>query len=646
MVIYKISDDMTIDFAAQELKKYVQMMSVTPLNVDVRYLPSASDGFRIGLMQDFGLDVSDVKDAALDDIIYIDTTEAGGIIAGGNGRSVLLAVYEFLRIHGCRWLFPGIDGEYIPECTLRSVKLRHKPSMRYRGYCLEGSVSQEILLDTIDFLPKLGMNMFLTQFFLPVFFYQRYYEHWSSTARASEPLSEKVIRRWKVECEAALSLRGIQYHDVGHGWSAAPFGFDISTGWNPIGDSDIPESQRRFLALLDGERKLYGGVPINTQFCMSSREARSIVARSVADYAEAHSSVDYIHVWLGDGNNNHCECSECSKLSVSDWYVMLLNDIDEELTRRNLGTRIVFAIYTETTWAPERERIKNQDRFTLMMSPISRSYTKTLDDTHYEIKPFVRNHIMMPKALGEYMLYLEEWRKTWHGAALVFEYHFWRHQMYEPSGIILARRISNDIDTYIEKELDGIVACGSPRAAFPNGFAFYVFARRQFDSSLTIEELTKDYFGHAYNECGQEVYEYLSDIANAMPQSFLEGEESDDVSVSKHFSFKNAKKLEEVRSITKRGRRIAKKLLTLGERPASALAQILSVHSDYLDMLADALILKARGSNDEATEAFERMREFISEREVYIERYFDFNLAMEAYRMVFKNRAREIQFGG
>ena len=33
-------------------------------------------------MQDFALDVSDAQDPALDDIVYIETQETGGIIAG------------------------------------------------------------------------------------------------------------------------------------------------------------------------------------------------------------------------------------------------------------------------------------------------------------------------------------------------------------------------------------------------------------------------------------------------------------------------------------------------------------------------------------------------------------------------------------
>ena len=51
--IYKITSDAVVDFAAQELKKYLRMMMPRCGEVSVEYLPDAKDGFRLGLMQDF-----------------------------------------------------------------------------------------------------------------------------------------------------------------------------------------------------------------------------------------------------------------------------------------------------------------------------------------------------------------------------------------------------------------------------------------------------------------------------------------------------------------------------------------------------------------------------------------------------------------
>jgi hypothetical protein len=80
--VNKISQGEPIDFAASELKKYLRMMMPECGDVKISYAPDERDGFRIGLMQDFGLDTSDVRDTFLDDIIFIDCDEHGGVIAG------------------------------------------------------------------------------------------------------------------------------------------------------------------------------------------------------------------------------------------------------------------------------------------------------------------------------------------------------------------------------------------------------------------------------------------------------------------------------------------------------------------------------------------------------------------------------------
>mgnify|MGYP003296776365 CR=1 FL=1 len=53
--INKISSYSAIDFAAEELKKYLRMMMPEGGDVKIAYAPDAKDGFRLGLLEDFGL---------------------------------------------------------------------------------------------------------------------------------------------------------------------------------------------------------------------------------------------------------------------------------------------------------------------------------------------------------------------------------------------------------------------------------------------------------------------------------------------------------------------------------------------------------------------------------------------------------------
>ena len=438
--INKITSASPVDYAAEELRKYLRMMMPECGNIDIKYDPDAKDGFRLGLMQDFGLDVSDAEEPELDDILYIDTDEKGGIIAGDNPRSVLLAVYEYLRQNGCRWLMPGVDGEFIPMQDIGPIKYRFKPSCRYRGQCNEGAEFQPNMLEAIEFTPKVGMNVFMLEFFNPVGYYRQYYNHnYNTMNRPPEPVSDNQILQWKRQCESEIAMRGLMFHDIGHGWTCQPFGIDTAMrAGTPekeaANNATLTDEQRKYLPLINGERKLCRGVPNWTQFCMSNPEARSKVANFVAEYAENHTNSDYLHVWLGDLVNNHCECEGCQKKTPSDWYVILLNEIDEALTKKKLETRIVYIAYTETMWAPETEKLKNPKRFALLFAPISREYTYSLSTSGnpVSVAPYVRNKNTLPNNFEELFYHFKNWTKDWNGANLAYEYHFWRHQVFSP----------------------------------------------------------------------------------------------------------------------------------------------------------------------------------------------------------------------
>ena len=165
--IYKVNVSPVVDYAAEELKKYLRMMMPDAGEIIIERKLDATEGFRLGLMADFGLDTSEADDLTLDDILHIDTDECGGIIAGSNPRSILLAVYKYLTLNGCRWLFPGIDGEFIPIKDVVATKYHKMADMRYRGQCNEGAEYQPNMMEAIEFTPKIGMNVFMMEFLNP-----------------------------------------------------------------------------------------------------------------------------------------------------------------------------------------------------------------------------------------------------------------------------------------------------------------------------------------------------------------------------------------------------------------------------------------------------------------------------------------------
>ena len=457
----------TVIFAAEELKKYLRMMMSEAGNFHICFNSDANDGIRLGLMQDFGLDVSDVKDTNLDDIIYIDMKEKEGVIAGDNPRSVLLAVYDYLRENGCRWLLPGIDGEYIPMRDTVPVKRRFVPTNRYRGWVSEGTVFQQSFREAIDFAPKLGFNVFMIEFKFPKSYYMRYYEHANNPHRTPEPVGFDTMIQWKRQLECEITKRGLQYHDMGHGFTYEPFGIATPDGWNTEYESKVTPEYRELIAKINGERKIFY-YPINTNLCMSNPMARAKVSEYAVDYVKHHSNVDFLHIWLADANNNHCECEKCVEKRPSDWYVVMLNEIDEAFTKAGLDTKIVFIAYMDTAWPPLFEKIKNTDRFLLMIAPITRRYTKTLPNgVQVEPAPFVRNKLKMPPTLEDFFALFEGWKKAWSGDNISFEYHFWRAMWMDISHIGIAKRLSEDVKVYRQYGINGILEDGSQRCFFP-----------------------------------------------------------------------------------------------------------------------------------------------------------------------------------
>ncbi|MBQ8310771.1 MAG: DUF4838 domain-containing protein [Clostridia bacterium] len=639
--INKITAHHVVDFAAEELKKYLRMMMPRCGEIGIAYCPDATDGFRLGLMQDFGLDVSEAKDTDLDDILHIDTDTAGGIIAGSNPRSVLLAVYKYLTLNGCRWLFPGIDGEWIPTKAIEAVQYHKMADSRYRGQCNEGAEYQPNMIEAIDFTPKIGLNIFMIEFDNPKYYYDCYYNHQSNPHREAEPITPETVLQWKRQCEAELSKRGLQLHDMGHGWTAEPFGLDSTDGW-VAGNEDAGEEILQYMAMMDGKRALYNGVALCTNFCMSNPKARAIVADGIADYAASSTNVDYIHVWLADAANNHCECDECRKMIPSDWYVMLMNEVDERLTAKGLKTRIVFICYLDTTWAPETVRLNNPDRFSLLVAAITRNYyepvAKHIDTSDVVLPPYERNNCRFPKSANEHLAHARLWRARCPVPSLVYEYHFHTVQ-YKDLGVFgFAKLVYDDVHGYRSNGYDGIIEDCTQRAYFPNGFSFYVYASALFDASVSFEELKEDYFRHAYGEDYREVIAFFEALESVASFKYCGGGMSTDPKKSIYYNPAYAESIRKVAAIADGFAPFVQAHKNMPLRAQTVAYRLLWRYLEYAKGIANAFALKAEGKGVEAQHAYSSFFEDYGKYELEMERWFDHHMIWFGMNGIFGNK--------
>ncbi len=626
--IKKINAHPTVDFAAEELKKYLRMMMPECGEIFISRDPEATEGLRLGLMQDFGLDVSEAEDVELDDIVHVDVDERGnGILAGSNPRSILFAVYRYLQENGCRWLFPGIDGEFIPMQDIKPVKYHKMADCRFRGQCNEGAEFQPNMMEVIDFTPKIGLNVFMMEFFNPKAYYNSYYKHRQNPAREPEPIDERNVLQWKRQCESEISKRGLQFHDMGHGWCAEPFGATGEWVYSSADECPYPEDMLPLMAMTGGRRGLCNTNPntYTTNICMSNPKARKIANTAIVEYAKNHKNVDFLHVWLADHFNNHCECDECRKKTPSDWYVIMMNELDRMLEAEALNTRIVFICYVDTSWPPIEARLDNPKRFTLLVAPISRNYTvpvsADISDVTYPAYQHNQNELF--KSADQYVKVGQEWQEKCGVRAMLYEYHFYIHQYMDLGVFKFARVVYDDIINYKKHGLNGLINDCSQRSFWPNGFAFFLYGQVQFDTSLKFEDLLEDYFSHAYGEDWRTVAELFGKLGDAVDVRYLEGKRRAHPKLSSRYNPAIAEEVRRVPGIAAEYEEFISSHRQMPYRAQTVMFKLLYYYMDFCVKFSKCLVPKCLGAGPEAAELFQKMLAEIGPRECEIQTCFD-----------------------
>lgn len=518
IIIYRLGSEAPVRFAAGELARILGKMTGRQVRVQAaaEYRPGEA-GIWLGTAAAVAGHIAmPATQHSLDDGIVIRSAGGHAVVAGVNPRSVVFAAYRFLEELGCRWLRPGRAGERIPRVKdpfRRTIRISERPAYRYRCICIEGSCSFEHVRDVIAYAARRGFNAYFLQFRTSYTFFNRWYaEENPGRAKRRLTLAQAAALRERVKNEALR--RGMSLHVVGHGWTCEPFGIP-GLEWAAYKKA-VPARVRRNFAQVKGRRELWGGVPLNTNLCYSAPRVRRVMARSVADYAAAHPEEDVIHVWLADGTNNQCECAGCRARRPSDFYVMILNEIDALLSARKLATRIVFLAYVDLLWAPERERLRNPERFILMFAPITRSYAEPFlggrKHTAERPGPYRRNRLVFPSSPSANLAMLKGWRRRFSGDCVDFDYHLMWELFAHPGQLALAEVLFKDIRDLARLGMQGFISCQIQRASFPTGLFWHVMGKTLWNRNTSFGALVDDYLADCFGREGRAVKRYLADV--------------------------------------------------------------------------------------------------------------------------------------
>jgi len=627
--IYIVCNKEPVVFAAQELKNYLEMLD--DVQVDVQqvevYEPNERDGICLGLLDNLGLSTPPSNMPQFDDDIHIDVSAhrgvLGGVIGGRNPRTVLLAVYRFLEEVGCRWVRPGKNGEFIPQVDAAeiAVLLDDSPSYRYRGICIEGAVSYENMAESIDWAPKVGFNSYFLEFLIPYTFFDRWYRHLNNPYKEPEPLTVDMVIEFKRRLEREIEKRGMIYHAMGHGWTCEPFGIP-GLGWDPE-VYDVSDDVARYMAEIDGKRGIYAGIPLNTQLCYSNPEARRAVVEYAVKTARENDSVGVLHVWLGDDSNNHCECEDCRGTRPADFYIMLLNEMDAAFGACDIDTKIAFIIYLDLLWPPERERLKNPDRFILLFAPISRTYSRSYDtDTPgTRLAPFERNKLRFPADMSENLAYLKRWQELFDVDGFTYEYYFMWDHYFDPAYYEAAKIINQDVKKLKRLGMNGVMSDQTQRAFFPTGFGTYVLAKTLWNANATFGTLAQQYFAAAFGEDGEACRAYMARLSALFDPPYLRGRATEEAhdwilhGPESAVSEQAAQNLAQIPAIIDGFRPIIERNLATDDVCRTESWEYLAYHADIAAALSRAFRALAEGEREEAREVWGQIADVVQKNE-------------------------------
>lgn len=521
-LIRPMQDQRTLRFAARTLREHLARVgSAAPTLATAGATPSADFLFQLELTSPNAGDTEPDWFA----IEPLSAPAQGLRLHGPRGRCVLYAVYYVLETLGFQWLRPGERGVVIPPTisyqAIADLYHREQATYPFRTICIEGACALEHVLDMIDWMPTRRFNAYFIQFDLGMAFFQRWYEHqWHGRGHSPylqpEPKTQQQIRAFIEQIEQAVLDRGLILEKVGHGWTCAALGLPAE-GWHEASDQAIPEDKRHWLAEVDGRRAFWDGVPLNTNLDYANPDVRRAMIHAIVEYVQTHTQVDRIHVWLADAGNNHDEGRPSQQARPSDFYVMLLNGLDEALRKIDSPVRVVCLAYLDLLWPPIREQIHHPDRFILMYAPITRSFQQAFTEEADVATPgpFHRNQLRFPTTFHEGLTLLRGWQKQLPHQAFDFDYHLMWAPFFDPAQFTLAKTLHGDLRALHQVALHGLNSCQVQRLGFPHSLLLEVLGQGLWRPATPFAQIVAKTFHDAFGGMGLEVaavFEQMSEL--------------------------------------------------------------------------------------------------------------------------------------
>lgn len=477
-ILVNTKNEKGFDFAANELRKYIQKMSKGALRFvdkeegnpiiiislkkalspeDRKLLPAIPRGY-----DGYAVAVSEPKGKK----------PARIIIASDSGRGAIYGVYDLLEKLGCRWFYPDqdpCDPEAVPQKHILNLKTDSwATASPFEHRICNGAewffdIDPENALKQMDWAIKNRYNAM----------------GWQSESKTSLKSQYEKLRDTGILYE--LDRRDMFLHGPAHS-------FD-----HFLKAEDYMESHPEWFGLRDGKR-----VPQNfagAQFCWSNPDARRQFLKNAEEFIK---NAGHIHVFCTipfDGGIA-CACDECKKIGASD----LLMTITGELIDMMEKVRPDAHLETTGGYGPTTEPPTNQGlhpKLRVIWAHWGRYHGYGYDDPRYDRKEN-----------------LTLWKKACKGGVTITQYYtdnFAEPWILPPFTIA----IIGDRKYFLETKIDSFYMLMWPKGYWWNHtLNGYLAGRCLYDISIDPYVLLKDYALHYYGkDAGKFIGSYYKEWA-------------------------------------------------------------------------------------------------------------------------------------
>jgi hypothetical protein len=462
--------------AAGELQHYVERMSGARLSVK-----TARQGLnllRIGAAESVVPNVEAPQGE--DDSFCITTTPQGIAMIGANPRSTLYAAYEVLERLGCRWFYPGEDGEHVPPA--RTLTLTVGESLSRAAFATRGMVE--------DARPGSG--------------YPPYPPDAAWEKRIAEDAEIYIIWAVRNRMNAYRNTSTLDNAEFDRRGVAVRWGSSHTIP--QMLDRKLFETKPELFRMNQTGKRVPDG-----NVCVTNPETVALCARWVTNFFKQNPMLDTCpmggqDIWGGAW----CNCEKCRAYSPSEQAAVLINGVHEHLRKNNVKGRCSYSAYRDTL-RYDLKKVKLDPEVHIGYAPRERSYGHAHSDVSSE-----RNRWFWSN--------LQDWRRNHSGPLNLTDYYQDSILFYSlPAPTVQV--IAQDLRDYSKLNARGITSFMMGRYSwYCYGPSLYVYARMAWDPALDPDTLLDEIAQFHYGPAAASIRSFWRELESGMQPFLARGE--------------------------------------------------------------------------------------------------------------------------